>query len=476
MSIRVYRLLRNNREEGPFTSEELIQKNLKPYDLIWIDGRSAAWNYPAELPEFKNYAPLPQQPGSENSRQQTPISASVQAAVAINNLAAPELTQKPRYRISAAWSKIQTVATPSNKTLPTGEQKKKIYPKMVENRHFSDTPSKSLSWEEAWLDWEKEKKITPAVNPAKTKAIASKQSSKNAAPVLETKYTASLDDLKDNYIEHIINQKQKANRGFLSGKAAAFILPTVSLIIIFSAGYWLLYNTNANTVLTAAPAPVIQPEKTPVISSTATGSEQEDGNAAETHAVINHAAERKPLRNTLQSKQSQPPKQQNSISAGEPKAVAVKQVAVESSQKIAADNYAQSANTANPVINNYNDEAMNNTQGSYAQNETVIPLKTHARSTADYVLVPQRITMTDGSASLTVKNISDINLDLIVINVQYFDIANVYRKGETMYLHHLRAGKNTIIKTPKDANSVYAIAKVSLVSADAENISVIGDN
>ena len=59
MSIRIYHLLRNNKEQGPFTAEELIQQKLKPYDLIWIDGRSAAWSYPGELPEFRTHVPLP---------------------------------------------------------------------------------------------------------------------------------------------------------------------------------------------------------------------------------------------------------------------------------------------------------------------------------------------------------------------------------------------------------------------------------
>jgi hypothetical protein len=66
MSIRAYRLLRNNKEEGPFTAEEIIQRKLKPYDLIWVDGRSAAWRYPGEMAEFKTRVPLP---GEENNIQ-----------------------------------------------------------------------------------------------------------------------------------------------------------------------------------------------------------------------------------------------------------------------------------------------------------------------------------------------------------------------------------------------------------------------
>jgi len=52
-----YRLLRNNKESGPYTWKELAHLPLKPYDLVWVDGKSAAWRYPSELPEFKDVAP-----------------------------------------------------------------------------------------------------------------------------------------------------------------------------------------------------------------------------------------------------------------------------------------------------------------------------------------------------------------------------------------------------------------------------------
>ncbi len=54
----LYRLLRSNKESGPFTQEEMIAKGFKPYDLIWVEGKSAGWRYPSELPEFKAFCPV----------------------------------------------------------------------------------------------------------------------------------------------------------------------------------------------------------------------------------------------------------------------------------------------------------------------------------------------------------------------------------------------------------------------------------
>ena len=45
----VYLLLRNNIQSGPFTIGELLQQQLKPDDMIWIEGKSTAWTYLTEL-------------------------------------------------------------------------------------------------------------------------------------------------------------------------------------------------------------------------------------------------------------------------------------------------------------------------------------------------------------------------------------------------------------------------------------------
>jgi len=52
-----YLLLRDNKQSGPFTVQELQSNGLKPYDLVWLDGQSAAWRYPSEMSELKAFAP-----------------------------------------------------------------------------------------------------------------------------------------------------------------------------------------------------------------------------------------------------------------------------------------------------------------------------------------------------------------------------------------------------------------------------------
>ena len=143
MNLRAYRLLRNNKEQGPFTAEELIQKNLKPFDLIWVDGRSAAWSYPSELAEFKMYAALPDEENINHKQTSSPISASVQAAIAMkDNIAEPAIQQKPRYKVSAAWSKIQTMPTPAFANI-IAEPKKVVLKKITVATQPASWQSKS---------------------------------------------------------------------------------------------------------------------------------------------------------------------------------------------------------------------------------------------------------------------------------------------------------------------------------------------
>ncbi|MBL7696594.1 MAG: hypothetical protein JNK79_00480 [Chitinophagaceae bacterium] len=52
-----YLLLRDNKQSGPYTVPEIIEIGIKPYDLVWLEGKSAAWRYPSEVEELKAYAP-----------------------------------------------------------------------------------------------------------------------------------------------------------------------------------------------------------------------------------------------------------------------------------------------------------------------------------------------------------------------------------------------------------------------------------
>ena len=47
-----YLLLRSNKQSGPYSLQQLVNFGLKPYDLVWVEGRSAAWRYPSEVEDL----------------------------------------------------------------------------------------------------------------------------------------------------------------------------------------------------------------------------------------------------------------------------------------------------------------------------------------------------------------------------------------------------------------------------------------
>jgi hypothetical protein len=51
---KVYLLLRNNVQSGPFSYAQLVKHSLKPSDLVWVEGESTAWLTPAELEATQN--------------------------------------------------------------------------------------------------------------------------------------------------------------------------------------------------------------------------------------------------------------------------------------------------------------------------------------------------------------------------------------------------------------------------------------
>ncbi len=58
LKMTTYLILRNNKKSGPYHLQQLKEMGMKPYDLIWVEGKSAAWRYPGEVEELKEFAPF----------------------------------------------------------------------------------------------------------------------------------------------------------------------------------------------------------------------------------------------------------------------------------------------------------------------------------------------------------------------------------------------------------------------------------
>ena len=116
-----YLLLRDNKESGPYSFEELKSKGLKAYDLVWVENKSAAWRYPCEVEELSAFAPAVEEqpfdrfykkPSQENH---SPVTATtVQLRQNVSSVFSGESSAVPGKRIIY-------VTLPAGKNMPARE-------------------------------------------------------------------------------------------------------------------------------------------------------------------------------------------------------------------------------------------------------------------------------------------------------------------------------------------------------------------
>jgi hypothetical protein len=90
-----YLLLRDNKQTGPYTAQELAAKGLKPYDLVWLEGKSAAWRYPGELEELKAFAPVVEEQPYDRFYKKPGETTQQQAVAETSNMQESQPVNKP---------------------------------------------------------------------------------------------------------------------------------------------------------------------------------------------------------------------------------------------------------------------------------------------------------------------------------------------------------------------------------------------
>ena len=199
-----YLLLRSNKESGPFSLEELRQIELKPYDLIWVSGKSAAWRYPGEIEELKEFAPaVEEQPYDRFFKK--PSETKPQ----------PEVSYQPK--TESYQPKTTEPATPAPETHYTPA--KSVFVTMPGQKSFTPKP---------------ETKEPPVKKPEPI-PIEQTISIKENPVAAEIKYSQPLDEIKEMYVKTLHDRRQRiANRTFLvqSLKKVAVVLAIVGIGVV----------------------------------------------------------------------------------------------------------------------------------------------------------------------------------------------------------------------------------------------------
>ncbi len=221
-----YNLLRNNKTSGPHTFDQMVELGFKPYDLVWVEGKSAAWRYPGEIAEFKELAPLvEEQPYDRFFKKNNTESAGEQkqaTKVMVKTEVAEMNTREDKS--SQVTHKKSPVNRSGSKVLvipPAGFAE--------ENHIIKVIPVGEKN---------PQKKIIPAQKPTVVKE------KEETVPEVQVNYAQSLDDIKEMYKETLQLKKQAFSR---KEKTRRLLKKSPVILYILALGVLIALTINVNT-------------------------------------------------------------------------------------------------------------------------------------------------------------------------------------------------------------------------------------
>ena len=499
-----YRLLRNNKESGPYTKAQLEEMGLKPYDLLWIEGRGGAWLYASEIEDLKSIAPaVEEQPydrfykGKEkqaattSSKQNTSsLNANTTAMANTTTLKPP----KPRFRISGdKVVMIDNTALQQPKPLndalssftktPTSQPTAVAEKPAVKQEIAAHIQSAGLDWEEMYSDWKGEPKET-VEKPAPAKV-------------------QTMEEVRQRFEEAKLKQLgEKQNK--TTNTAKQNIMAALAILVLAIggyAGYKINQGNGGNRATQTAPAI----EKAEVIQD---GNNQQQ-NPADANSNTSIAAQQQTDNNTDEGTSDEV---KNSLPADNSKPVSSASSPAENNKTNVPDNKEEQPQTSasnttaktdekvaqqEPLTDKNKVAAGKNTQEDYTPydlkkattttpvqtppvaNPTITKQDAPKKGISDYITV-NRLGSNNSSSSvqnvlLSVKNVTDFPIDLAVVDIQYYGANGRYEKGETMYVRNIGAGDNVNVRIPDSRTSRSISYKVSLVSSEQKTLYLVGD-
>lgn len=171
-----YLLLRDNKQKGPYSTQELISLGLKAYDLVWVEGKSAAWRYPSEIEELKSYAPVVEEQPFDRFFKKSETEENE-----INHS-----QKKVEQNASITIAPVETVIA----------REKKIYVSLPGSRTGKIQVEQKPS----------AKEIEPV------RFLHEEKSPQEKPVILEKKFSQPLDDIKEMYVQSLVDRKKKTSR------------------------------------------------------------------------------------------------------------------------------------------------------------------------------------------------------------------------------------------------------------------------
>lgn len=475
----MYLLLRNNKQSGPYSLEDLKSMGLKAYDLVWLEGKSAAWRYPCELEELSAFAPaVEEQPFDRFYKK--PVATATPAAEA--SAVIKSVTAEPAASIPTA----APVSTPAPSTpLYTGEPsavpgKRIIYVTMPAGRNPSPvretrepSPPREIPREQPILRDSRESARSSTPDPAHVAyASGPGYTVGNANPKVED-YSSQLPSLEEQ-LEAVSPRRKKKES---NERIVRPLVIGATVLALLAAGIFIGLSLNKNstgdrqtmeqTIASKSPAkntvpsyvqPVSSqlPASSPVPALTATTTEKPADSvgirAGRSEAFVPPVP--KPTRTAALKERPATPKK------GVMPVPAVK-------DSVAGMNAAhrEAVHRADVVEAKPEDKP--------ADKEAV---KTTINSQVSVGANGYNVGTFGGinDLQLTVTNRSVYPLDLVVVEVQYIQANKKVYKTENLYFRNIGAGSALMQEAPKSSRGIKVQYKITTISSKDLGLSYSG--
>lgn len=417
-----YLLLRSNKQSGPYTLQQLVNFGLKPYDLVWVEGKSAAWRYPGEVDVLKPYAP---------STEEQPYDRFYKKSEE------KKAEEKPAERIISRPVEKQeevVVATPAENKVPAS---KKVFVSMPVNitakkpvQTITATPtvpvaeSKTVINEERIEPKKVESKPVYIKEEINQPIISEKRTVKKEA-VLSEKYSESLDDIKKRYTETYLNRKKRSGWTSTHTSIAQVFGGAVFFCLLVVVVY---KNFSGDESAQLSKTTVIQPDKravNKVIPQTATNTTT-TATSSSANTGTSKAKEKKqqPLRNDIN-----PPDE----------SLATVPVLQKNEDAVNANDYAVMASTK--------------------EKKAELPKPEEVKPKARPVNIRKLVNVSANNykqmafggvknLELTVNNDSKFALDRVIVELQYLKPSEQPIKTEKIVFNSVAAGDSKTLKIP----------------------------
>ena len=231
---KVYLLLRSNKQTGPYSLEELLQLNLKPFDLVWMEGRSAAWQYPSEIPSLKPY--VPETPHADAPFK--PIATSVMEEKFAQSLSSEPLSQlQDPIPQRAETLKRVFVSVPKTYASPNEQKTFASQNSYAEHKAFMPPVEEPV--------YEKKIEVKQTI-PSYSQTSSSHNQKTVDDEDVHTNYTRSLNEVEEDYANWVYKQKTKKKTSLNTKDLVLAVL----ILAVIGGGYYVMSKPSVtNSVL-----------------------------------------------------------------------------------------------------------------------------------------------------------------------------------------------------------------------------------